>query len=113
MADDQEAFDQEAEEHADEDEENLHFKVEGDAYFEPKMVEPNVRGLPVPAGKRGASYISPRMRARMNELGLQTADISAIPGSGAGGRVTVADLEKFLEYISQWPSSQASPMPWR
>lgn len=91
-------------------EENLHFKVEGDAYFEPKAIEPNVRGLPVPAGKRGASYISPRMRARMNELGLQAADISAIPGSGAGGRVTVADLEKFLEYIQEWPKSQASPM---
>lgn len=93
-----------------EGEENLHFKVEGDAYFEPKTVEPNVRGLPVPAGKRGASYISPRMRARMNELGLQAADISAISGTGAGGRVTVHDLEKFLEYIQEWPSSPASPM---
>jgi len=93
-----------------EGEENLHFKVEGDAYFEPKTVEPNVRGLPVPAGKRGASYISPRMRARMNELGLQAADISAISGTGAGGRVTVQDLESFLEYIQEWPSSQASPM---
>ena len=92
------------------DEANLHFKVDGDAYYEPKAVEPNVRGLPVPAGKRGASYISPRMRARMNELGLQSVDISAIPGSGAGGRVTVRDLEKFLEYIAEWPSSQASPM---
>lgn len=93
-----------------EGEENLHFKVEGDAYFEPKTVEPNVRGLPVPAGKRGASYISPRMRARMNELGLQAADISAISGTGAGGRVTVHDLETFLDYIQEWPSSQASPM---
>lgn len=95
---------------SDEGEANLHFKVDGDAYYEPKAVQPNVRGLPVPAGKRGASYISPRMRARMNELGLQSADISAIPGSGAGGRVTVTDLEKFLEGIAEWPSSQASPM---
>jgi len=69
-----------------------------------------VQGLPVPAGQKGAHYISPRMRARMNELGLQAADISAIPGSGAGGRVTVEDLEKFLEYIGSWPSSPASPM---
>jgi len=97
-------------EEAEAEEENLHFKLDGDSYYEPKTVEPNVRGLPVPAGKRGASYISPRMRARMNELGLQAADISAISGSGAGGRVTVADLEEFLEYISEWPSSQASPM---
>lgn len=92
------------------EEENLHFQIDGDAYFEPKAVEPNVQGLPVPAGQKGAHYISPRMRARMNELGLQAADISAIPGSGAGGRVTVEDLEKFLEYISTWPSSSASPM---
>ncbi|MGJ8671579.1 dihydrolipoamide acetyltransferase family protein [Rubritalea sp.] len=94
----------------DDAEANLHFKLDGDAYFEPKAVEPNVKGLQVPMGKKGAHYISPRMRARMNELGLQAADISAINGSGAGGRVTVEDLEKFLEYISSWPSSPASPM---
>ena len=50
------------------------------------------------------------MRARMNELGLRAADISAIAGSGGGGRVTVEDLEGFLEYISEWPASPASPM---
>ena len=99
-----------APEGSNEEEANLHFKIEGDAYFEPKSVSPNVQGLPVPAGQKGAHYISPRMRARMNELGLQAADISAIPGSGAGGRVTVEDLEKFLEYIGSWPSSPASPM---
>lgn len=110
VKDGQDEMDAASDDEQDEGEENLHFKVEGDAYFEPKLVEPNVRGLPVPAGKRGASYISPRMRARMNELGLQDADISAISGSGAGGRVTVNDLEKFLEYISEWPTSPASPM---
>lgn len=94
----------------DEGEANLHFKQEGGGYFEPKAIEPNVQGLPVPMGQKGAHYISPRMRARMNELGLQAADISAINGSGAGGRVTVEDLEKFLDYISSWPSSAASPM---
>ncbi|SHI89615.1 pyruvate dehydrogenase E2 component (dihydrolipoamide acetyltransferase) [Rubritalea squalenifaciens DSM 18772] len=93
-----------------EEEANVHFKTEGAGYFEPKAVEPNVKGLPVPMGKKGAHYISPRMRARMNELGLQAADISAVTGSGAGGRVTVEDLEQFLEYISTWPASSASPM---
>ena len=96
--------------HSDEEEENLHFKTEDGGYFEPKDVNPSVTGLPVPAGQKGAHYISPRMRARMNELGLQAADISAIAGSGGGGRVTVEDLEKFLNYISEWPSSPASPM---
>ena len=46
----------------------------------------------------------------MDELGLREADISAIAGSGAGGRVTVDDLETFLDYISGWPHSSASPM---
>lgn len=89
---------------------NLHFKTEDGGYHEPKLIEPNVQGLPVPTGKGGAHYISPRMRARMAELGLRAADISAITGSGAGGRVTVEDLESFLEYIDTWPRTKASPM---
>ena len=94
----------------DEAEENLHFRQADQSYEEPKLVEPSIKGLPVPAGTKGAHYLSPRMRARMDELGLRGADISAIAGSGAGGRVTVEDLEKFLEYISEWPHSSASPM---
>ena len=93
-----------------EDDANLHFRQTEQSYQEPKLVEPSVRGLPVPAGMKGAYYISPRMRARMDELGLREADISAIAGSGAAGRVTVEDLEHFLEYISDWPHSPASPM---
>jgi len=93
-----------------EEDATLHFKTEGAGYHEPKTIEPNIKGLPVPAGKGGAHYISPRMRARMTELGLRAADISAISGSGGGGRVTVEDLEKFLEDIKSWPSTKASPM---
>jgi len=91
-------------------EKNLHFALDDDSYEENIVVEPRVKGLPVPAGTMGAHYISPRMRARMNELGLREADVSAIAGTGAGGRVTVDDLEKFLDYINTWPSSNASPM---
>src|SRR5262249_32316352 len=54
-----------------------------------KSVQPTVRGLPVPANVAGASYISPRMKARMNELGLHAADMAGIAGSGAAGRVTI------------------------
>ncbi len=92
------------------DDDNLHFKTEDTGYREPVRVEPNVKGLPVPTGKGGAHYISPRMRARMTELGLRAADISAITGSGGGGRVTVEDLEAFLEHIDTWPRTKASPM---
>ena len=90
---------------------NLHFAVDdADTYTEAAAVVPSVKGLPVPAGTMGAHYISPRMRARMNELGIREADISAIAGTGAGGRVTVEDLEKFLTYLESWPSVKASPM---
>lgn len=92
-------------------EQNLHFAIDGDGYEESApQVNPTVRGLAVPAGNMGAHYISPRMRARMDEMGLREADLSAVVGSGAGGRVTVEDLEKFLNYIQTWPSSNASPM---
>ena len=90
---------------------NLHFALDADdAYEEAPAVVPSVKGLPVPAGTMGAHYISPRMRARMDDLGLREADISAVAGTGAGGRVTVEDLERFLDYLEAWPSTQASPM---
>ncbi len=89
---------------------NLHFALDDDAYEEAPAVVPSVKGLPVPTGVLGAHYISPRMRARMDDLGIREADISAIVGTGAGGRVTVEDLERFLDYLDAWPSSAASPM---
>jgi pyruvate/2-oxoglutarate dehydrogenase complex dihydrolipoamide acyltransferase (E2) component len=77
----------------------------------PETVEPTVKGgLPVPAHAGGASYLSPRMKARMAELGLRAADLSGIPGSGAGGRVTIEDLERFMAGIERNKTTPASPM---
>lgn len=76
----------------------------------PARVEPTVRGLPVPAAAAGASYMSPRMKARMHELGLHAADLSGIAGSGAAGRVTVDDFEQFISNIEKKKLSQASSM---
>ena len=53
-------------------------------------------GLPVPASAKGAGYLSPRVRARMLELSLTSADIAGIAGTGTAGRVTIKDLEDFL-----------------
>ncbi len=89
---------------------NLHFSLDDDDYEEAPAVVPSVKGLPVPIGVMGAHYISPRMRGRMDDLGLREADISAVVGTGAGGRVTVEDLEGFLDYLEAWPSSHASSM---
>jgi len=73
-------------------------------------VKPTVRGLPVPANAAGASYMSPRMKARMHELGLHAADLAGLPGSGAGGRVTIQDFEKFLDNLERHHRKHASSM---
>src|SRR5258705_2060414 len=75
-----------------------------------KTVQPTVRGLPVPANAAGASYMSPRMKARMMELGLHAADLAGLPGSGAAGRVTIQDFEKFIAHLERHKLSQASTM---
>lgn len=73
-------------------------------------VEPTVRGLPVPAHASGASYMSPRMKARMDELGLHAADLSGIAGSGAAGRVTIEDFEQYITHLEKQRLTQASTM---
>jgi pyruvate/2-oxoglutarate dehydrogenase complex dihydrolipoamide acyltransferase (E2) component len=75
-----------------------------------KKVQPTVRGLPVPANAAGASYMSPRMKARMAELGFHAADLAGIAGSGAAGRVTIQDFEKYIENLERNKLSQASSM---
>jgi pyruvate/2-oxoglutarate dehydrogenase complex dihydrolipoamide acyltransferase (E2) component len=75
-----------------------------------KKVQPTVRGLPVPANAAGASYMSPRMKARMVELGLHAADLAGLPGSGAAGRVTIQDFEKFIANLEKTKLSHASTM---
>jgi pyruvate/2-oxoglutarate dehydrogenase complex dihydrolipoamide acyltransferase (E2) component len=84
----------------------------GGAHAEPgrKTVEPTIRGLPVPAHVAGASYMSPRLKARMAELGLHAADLAGIAGSGAGGRVTIQDFEQFIASIEKHQHSPASSM---
>src|SRR6185503_17645875 len=73
-------------------------------------VQPTVRGLPVPALAEGATYMSPRMKARMHELGLHAADLAGLAGSGAGGRVTIQDFEKFIAHLERSKLSAASSM---
>ncbi len=69
---------------------------------------PATGGLPVPAGAKGAGYFSPRIRARMAELQLTAADLAGVPGSGAGNRVTIKDLENFLQSIDKQSASPAT-----
>src|SRR5216117_3467642 len=54
--------------------------------------------------------MSPRMKARMNELGLHAADLAGIAGSGAAGRVTIQDFENFLANLEKHKLTPASSM---
>ena len=73
-------------------------------------VQATVRGLPVPANAAGASYLSPRLKARMAELGLHAADLAGVAGSGAAGRVTVEDFERYIASLEKQKLSGASSM---
>ena len=52
--------------------------------------------------------MSPRVRARMAELQLTTADLAGIIGTGSGNRVTIRDLENFLHKIENQTAQDAS-----
>ena len=73
-------------------------------------VKPTVGGLPVPAEGAVVTYLSPRLKGRMHELGLRSADLAGIAGSGAGGRITIQDFERFIDSLEKTELSEASPM---
>jgi pyruvate/2-oxoglutarate dehydrogenase complex dihydrolipoamide acyltransferase (E2) component len=64
--------------------------------------------LSVPVAPKGATFMSPRVRARMAELQLTTADLAGVMGTGAGNRVTIKDLENFLQKIESQTAQEAS-----
>src|SRR4029077_12017220 len=64
--------------------------------------------LPVPVAPKGVAFMSPRVRARMAELQLTTADLAGIMGTGADNRVTIKDLENFLHKIESQTAHEAS-----
>lgn len=87
-----------------------HFAIDGEGY---KTFAPSTRssgGLPVPATLKGATFISPRVGARMAELNLTNADLAGIMGTGAGNRVTIRDLENFLHKIEIQSTHDASAL---
>jgi pyruvate/2-oxoglutarate dehydrogenase complex dihydrolipoamide acyltransferase (E2) component len=67
-------------------------------------------GLEVPASPGVAEFISPRVRARMEDLQLHSTEIGVVAGTGSAGRVTVNDFEGYLNGLNQLPSKKASPM---
>lgn len=67
-------------------------------------------GLEIPVDHKGAGFRSPRLRARLLELGMHNSDAGVVPGSGIGGRVTIEDFEAYLQQVNGLPSQKASPM---
>jgi pyruvate/2-oxoglutarate dehydrogenase complex dihydrolipoamide acyltransferase (E2) component len=67
-------------------------------------------GLEIPVDDKGAGFQSPRLRARLRELGMHASDAGVIPGTGTGGRVTIEDFEAYLQQLNRLPSQKASPM---
>ena len=58
--------------------------------------------------RKGAGFLSPRVRARMAELQLTNADLAGIAGTGSGNRVTIKDLENYLRQMESQTTSDAS-----
>jgi pyruvate/2-oxoglutarate dehydrogenase complex dihydrolipoamide acyltransferase (E2) component len=76
---------------------------------EGSLLDPS-HSLEIPAGQNGAAFQSPRLRARLQELGIHPADAAIVPGTGVAGRVTIQDFETYLEELNRLPSKKASPM---
>jgi len=71
---------------------------------------PGAQSKDLPVDQAGFSFVSGRLKARIQEVGIHPTEIGLVAGSGIGGRVTAGDFELFLEHLSQRPSRKASPM---
>jgi pyruvate/2-oxoglutarate dehydrogenase complex dihydrolipoamide acyltransferase (E2) component len=86
------------------------FGLEDLSAEEAGSADDSLHRLEIPASQNGAAFQSPRLRARLQELGIHPADAGVIPGSGIAGRVTIHDFETYMEELSRLPSKKASPM---
>jgi pyruvate/2-oxoglutarate dehydrogenase complex dihydrolipoamide acyltransferase (E2) component len=65
-------------------------------------------GVPIRSGS--GPFISPRVRARIDDLGWSQQEIGLLAGTGKGGRVTARDLENYLATLESGPTEKASAM---
>ena len=79
---------------------------------EPVSFESNegARGISVPIRSEGGPFVSPRVRARIDDLGWSPPEIELLAGTGKGGRVTARDLENYLTALESSPTEKASAM---
>ena len=67
---------------------------------------------PVSASIRseGGPFLSPRVKARIDDLGWSQPEVGLLAGTGKGGRVTARDLENYLAALESNPTEKASAM---
>ena len=70
--------------------------------------QPGSHSLPPPA--RGAGFVSPRLRGRLDELGLPNSEVGIIAGTGRAGRITAQDFEQYLGTFQGLPSQKCSSL---
>jgi pyruvate/2-oxoglutarate dehydrogenase complex dihydrolipoamide acyltransferase (E2) component len=68
------------------------------------------KGFAVPVRSPSGPFISPRVRARIDDLGWRPEEIGLLAGTGKGGRVTARDLENYLATLESSPTEKASAM---
>ena len=64
---------------------------------------------PALASKSG-SFVSPRVRARLDEAALHASELDVVAVTGRAGRVTARDFEKYLESFDGLPSRKCSSL---
>jgi pyruvate/2-oxoglutarate dehydrogenase complex dihydrolipoamide acyltransferase (E2) component len=65
---------------------------------------------PVPALPKSGNFVSPRVRARLDEAALHASELNVVAGTGRAGRVTIRDFEKYLESFDGLPSRKCSSL---
>ena len=102
-----------------EDAERLNAAGAGPIAERPTQIEPEAvpfqssdaaRGLSFPIGSPSGPFISPRVKARLDDLGWSQQEIGLIAGTGKGGRVTARDLENYLATLEASSTEKASAM---
>jgi pyruvate/2-oxoglutarate dehydrogenase complex dihydrolipoamide acyltransferase (E2) component len=77
---------------------------------EPVSFQASEGARELPIRSQGGPFISPRVRARMDDLGWSQQEIGLLAGTGKGGRVTARDLENYLVALESSPTEKASAM---
>jgi pyruvate/2-oxoglutarate dehydrogenase complex dihydrolipoamide acyltransferase (E2) component len=66
--------------------------------------------ISAPIRSGSGPFISPKVRARIDDLGWSQQEIGLLAGTGKAGRVTARDLENYLATLESSPTEKASAM---